>query len=147
MKPAIGVAMLLAIAMWPELSVRAEGENLLKARLAALPTPAAYGAGVGAVTAVLTGTKLSIVGTFEGLPSPVTAGRLHKGAKGIRGPAVADLKVSGETSGTITGVIELSPLELQDLNSGSYYVQLHTDKVPSGHLWGWLLPREGKEAK
>ena len=139
MKP-VGVAsLLLAVAV---LSVHAEDERLFRARLSAMSTPAAYGTGVGTVTVVLAGTELSISGTFEGLPSPVTAVRLHKGAKGVRGPAVADLAVFGRTNGTISGVTELSPSQLSDMDSGSYYVQLHTEKVATGHLWGWLLPQE-----
>ena len=143
MRPMLGATLLLAMLLWPESAVGADSVKQFKARLTALPVSAAYGSGVGAVTAVLTGAKLSITGTFEGLSSPATAARLHRGAKGIRGPAVAVLKVSGGTSGSITGVIELSPPQLQGVDKGSFYVQLHTERVPGGHLWGWLLPQEG----
>ena len=145
MKPTTaGAALLLAVLVWPQWSMRADGEKLFTARLTAMPISAAYGGGAGAVTAVLTGTRLSLTGTFEGLPSTATAARLHRGAKGVRGPAVVDLKVSGGTSGTMTGAIELSTAQLEDVDKGSFYVQLHTEKVPSGHLWGWLLPQKGR---
>jgi serine protease Do len=36
-------------------------------------------AGSGSVSAVLTGTKLAVTGTFEGLRSPVTIAQVHKG--------------------------------------------------------------------
>jgi len=35
--------------------------------------------GVGTATAVLSGAKLSVTGTFEGLKTPATAVKLHSG--------------------------------------------------------------------
>jgi hypothetical protein len=100
--------------------------------------------GSGTVTATLAGRTLTITGTYEGLQTTATIARVHRGAKGIRGPAVFDLKVSGGTSGTISGTIELTPAQLDDLGRERFYVQLHSEKAPDGNLWGWLLPRETK---
>ena len=44
--------------------------------------------GSGAITGVLTGTKLTISGTFDGLGGPATIAQMHRGPLGIRGPAV-----------------------------------------------------------
>lgn len=105
-------------------------------------------AGSGSVQAVLTGTKLSITGTFEGLRSPATIAQVHKGPnKGMRGPVVFDLTVSKgsePTSGTLSSSIELTPLQVADLEKGRLYVQLHSEKAPDGNLWGWILPQENK---
>jgi hypothetical protein len=99
-------------------------------------------AGTGSVTATLTGSTLAINGTYEGLRTPATVARLHRGPKGIRGPSMFDLKVSGGTSGTITGSITLDAGQVDDLRRERFYVQLHSEKAPEGNLWGWLLPQQ-----
>ena len=105
-------------------------------------------AGAGSVSAVLTGTKLSISGTFEGLRSPATIAQVHKAPiRGVRGPVVFDLavsKASNGTSGTVSGSLDLTPLQLADLEKGRLYVQLHSEKAPDGNLWGWLLLQENR---
>src|SRR5262245_40803624 len=59
-------------------------------------------AGKGAATATLAGNKLTVSGTFEGLPAAATVARLHQGiAKGARGKAFADLTITKAASGTI----------------------------------------------
>jgi hypothetical protein len=99
--------------------------------------------GKGTATATLTGTKLSINGTFEGLAAPATAARVHQGvAKGARGPAIGDLVVSKGTSGTISGGVALTAEQLESLKQGRLYIQLHSEKgvAPDGsNLWGWFL--------
>ena len=62
----------------------------------------------------------------------------------MRGPAFADLKVSGGTSGTIEGSVELTKDQVGELGKSLFYVQLHSEKAPEGNLWGWLLPVDGK---
>jgi len=99
--------------------------------------------GRGAATATLAGTRLTINGSFEGLSSPATVARLHRGvAKGARGPALGDLAVSKGPSGTVSGAIDLRPEDVADLRLGRLYVQIHSEKglAPDGsNLWGWLL--------
>ncbi|HEX4912509.1 MAG TPA: CHRD domain-containing protein [Vicinamibacterales bacterium] len=103
-------------------------------------------AGTGAVTATLKGTALTISGTFTGLKTPATAARIHRGPRtATRGPAIADLTITAATSGTITGVLELTPEQVTDLGAGRLYVQVHSQKAPNGNLWGWLLAFEGKK--
>ena len=101
--------------------------------------------GSGAVTAVLSGTTLTVSGTFDGLKSPATIAQIHKSPiAGVRGPVMADLSVSGNTSGTISGTLTLTPLQAADLEKKWLYVQLHSEKAPDGNLWGWLMPAETK---
>src|SRR5437667_12836417 len=58
--------------------------------------------GSGAVTAVLSGTTLTVSGTFDGLKSPATIAQIHKSPiAGVRGPVMADLSIFGNTSGII----------------------------------------------
>ena len=67
---------------------------------------------------------------------------MHIGRKGVRGPAFFDLKVStgasGPLSGALSGILQLTPLQIDALQKGSFYVQLHSEKAPDGNLWGWL---------
>ena len=104
-------------------------------------------AGRGSATAVLAGDTLTIEGTFEGLRSPATVARLHvglRGVRGVRGPAVANLVVSGGTKGSIRGVIDATRELRQALEKSSLYIQIHSEQAPEGNLWGWLLPQEVK---
>lgn len=108
--------------------------------------------GKGAATATLAGNRLTINGTFEGLPAPATAARLHQGvAKGARGKAFADLTITKAASGTISGAVTLTPDQLEALKQGKIYMQVHSEKgiapeqgkvdpnVDNSNLWGWLL--------
>lgn len=124
-------------------AAEAQTPHAFKARLSPLPADVrtmATVAGGGAVTATLKGSTLTINGTFERLASPATVARLHRGYRGIKGPSLADLVVTGETKGTITGSLVLTPGQVTDLQKGLFYVQLHSKGAPEGHLWGWLLP-------
>lgn len=132
-------------------AMQAQAGKAYKARLSPMPvtafTPTMVGS--GAVTATLTGTKLMIAGTFDGLNSPATIVRLCKSDKpGMRGASFVDLSLSpganGGTSGTISGQLDLSAAQLQELAQGRYYVQLDSQKAAEGNLWGWLLPQEKK---
>ena len=103
-------------------------------------------AGSGAVTATLKGSTLSIAGTFSGLKTPATVVRLHRAPKtALKGPAIGELTATQETSGTISGAIELTKEQVADLAAGRLYVQLHSQKAPEGNLWGFLLTQEGKK--
>lgn len=139
------VLMTAPILCAPQATQAQSGEKpaeTFKARLSTVPidvTMMATVAGSGAASAVLTGRKLSIAGTFQGLRSPATIAQLHLGPKGIRGPAVFDLTITHTASGTIGGSIELSPAQVEDLRNGRFYVQIHSEKAPDGNLWGWLL--------
>ena len=97
-------------------------------------------AGSGSAKAVLDGRKLAISGKFEGLRSRATFARLHRAQKGVRGPAVFDLSISKETSGNISGTVELTPTQVEDLKNSRFYIQVYSEGAPDGNLWGWLLP-------
>jgi hypothetical protein len=147
MRRAVAFAFLGASLLSSQTAVRAQGAKTYKARLSPVPVVAytATVTGSGSVTATLTGTKLSISGTFQGLNTPATVARIHKSPKpGIRGPMLLDLTVSNSTSGTIGGTFDLTAAQVQELAQGRYYVQLHSEKAPEGNLWGWLLPQENR---
>jgi hypothetical protein len=101
--------------------------------------------GSGSVTAILTGTLLAVTGTFAGLQSPATVARIHAGERtGVRGQAVLELITTPAASGTISGVFELTPTQLEGLRRGRLYIQLHSEKAPDGNVGGWLLAAGGQ---
>jgi hypothetical protein len=107
-------------------------------------------AGEGSATATLSGSRLSITGSFAGLPAAATGAKLHQGiATGARGrdsAAIADLRVTGGASGTLSGDVRLSAEQLAALKAGQLYVQVYSEKgVLPDHstLWGWLLQERG----
>jgi CHRD domain-containing protein len=139
------IAVVCLLLCWAAAAL-AQTSKAYKARLSTVPmdlTMASTVAGTGLVTATLAGRTLTINGTFEGLRSPATIAQVHKSpVAGVRGPVLFDLKVSSGTDGTITGTIELTPAQRDDLDKRRLYVQLHSEKAPDGNLWGWLIPQE-----
>ena len=119
-----------------------------RARLSVVPIDVAMQAtvaGSGSATATLKGTSLTITGTFSGLKTPATVVRVHRGPRtAMRGPAIGDLTATAAPSGTISGTIELTKQQVDDLVAGRLYLQLHSEKAPDGNLWGWLLPETKK---
>jgi hypothetical protein len=119
-----------------------------RARLSIVPIDIAMQstiAGSGSVTAILKGTTLTINGTFSGLKTPATVARLHRSPRtAMRGAPIGELTVTAETSGTVSGSIELTKEQIDDLAAGRLYIQLHSQKAPDGNLWGWLLAAEKK---
>jgi len=158
MNPRIGgsVAAFLCVIVLAAVAVSAQSGDKYTVRLGMVPAAngpqQALVAGKGAATATLAGTRLTITGTFEGLPSAATAARLHQGvAKGARGKAFADLTITKAVSGTISGAVTLTPEQAEALKQGKIYLQVHSEKgiapeqgkaqpdVDNSNLWGWLL--------
>jgi hypothetical protein len=129
------------------LGLLAQSGESYKARLSAVPADARTRpqlAGLGSATATLAGSKVSVMGSFEGLLSPATTAQLHAGvAAGVRGPVIADLTIAKATSGALSGSADLNAEQMERLKKGGLYVQIQSEKAPDGVLWGWLL-KEGK---
>ena len=138
----------LAIAMAASVSIQAQAPQY-RARLSVVPLDVpqqATIAGVGAATAVLKGSTLTINGTFSGLKTPATVVHVLRSQKpGMRGVPIGDLTATAETSGTISGVVDLTAAQIQDLQNSRLYVQRQSEKAPDGNLWGWLFVVEGKK--
>ena len=138
----------VAIALAASVSIQAQAPQY-RARLSVVPLDVpqqATIAGVGAATAVLKGSTLTVNGSFSGLKTPATVVRVLRSPKpGMRGVPIGDLTATAETSGTITGSIELTKPLIDDLAASRLYIQLHSQKAPDGNLWGWLFVVEGKK--
>jgi hypothetical protein len=131
---------------WFAISSPAQSAAKFRGRLSPVPAlgiqPATV-AGAGSASATLTGRKLAVNGSFEKMASPATVAHLCLGQlPGVRGDTVFDLTVSkaGDgTSGTIAGNFDLTPEQVDALKKGRFYVQIHSEGAPNGHLLGWLL--------
>jgi len=138
----------LALAVLLVSSVQAQTPQY-RARLSVVPIDLAAQstiAGSGSAAATLKGSTLTINATFSGLKTAATIARLHRSPKtGMRGVPIGDLTATAATSGTISGSIELTKEQIDDLAAGRLYIQLHSQKAPDGNLWGWLLVPEVKK--
>ena len=117
-----------------------------RARLTPVPVETSTAAsitGSGVVTATLTGTRLSLSGMFGGMKSAATVAQVHMAPRGVRGPVEFDVTVEKAPggSGTISGSVTLTKVQIDSLRKGWFYLQIHAEKAPEGNLWGWLLPQ------
>jgi hypothetical protein len=118
------------------------GGEVYRARLSVVPLDVAMQAnvaGLGQVTATLNGNRLTVTGDASGLRSPATTVSIHRGPKGIPGPAILQLTATKTTSPMISGTLDLSPQQVEDLKGEQLYVQLNSERAPEGNLRGWLL--------
>jgi hypothetical protein len=77
--------------------------------------------------------------THTGLSGPVTAAHFHGPAgPGQNAPAVVPLNAAGPA---ITGQLRITPEQFTQLNSGHWYVNLHTAAHPQGEIRGQLRHR------
>jgi len=124
-------------------SALAQNGQSFRARLSTVPVDATMlptVTGSGSLKAVLAGDKLTLSGSFEGLRSAAVRASIHIGPqKGVRGPAVYDLNVTKEKAGSVSGSVDLTASEVEDLKNGRLYVQIDSERAPEGNLWGWVL--------
>ena len=138
---------LIAAAILATEFVGAQAGDKYTARLGWVPTAGPNDrvnvTGKGTATATLSGRKLAITGSFEGLAGPATVARLHRGiTKGARGNPIADLTITKAASGMLSGSVDLTQEQVDSLRQGKLYVQIHSEKgvAPDGsNLWGWFL--------
>jgi hypothetical protein len=125
-------------------ALSAAAQNDFKIRLRPVPIEASTAAnttGEGQATAALSGTRLTLSGSFKGLKGPATVARLHQGAvMGVRGPAFADVAVPQVIAGDFRAEVTLTSEQAAALRDGHVYLQIHSESAPDGNLWGWLLP-------
>lgn len=114
---------------------------------------------IGAVGAALEGNRLVVRGSFRDLssaprdyatdplvppnPSVTSAAHIHRGTATENGPFQYALEVQLESSGlsgNVKGDYTLTDEQLQALNSGRLYVDLHTKGFRGGELRGILKP-------
>lgn len=120
----------------------AQAQEVYKARISPVPIDAQLApviTGHGSVGATLSGSKLTVAGTFEGLHSAATTARLFQSKViGVPGAAIHDLTVSTGMAGNVSGTVDLTPPQIDALRKGLLYVVVNSTGAPDGNLWGWL---------
>jgi hypothetical protein len=59
-----------------------------------------------------------------------------------RGNPLFDLtltKTGDGKQGTLAGSFDLTAAQVDALKKGRFYIQVHSEGMPSGHLLGWIL--------
>ncbi|MEQ1871614.1 MAG: CHRD domain-containing protein [Vicinamibacterales bacterium] len=136
---------ILAVSLGVCLSAAAFAQGkpeIYKARLSPLGvtnTTVSTTTGAGSATATLSGTTLTIEGTFEGLTGVATGANLRRGPKGIPGPVVAAIEFPKASNGKLSATVTLRPDQVDDLRAGRLYLQIHSERAPEGSIRGWLL--------
>ena len=120
----------------------------MRARLSPVPVDAALMesiTGLGTATATLSGTTLTVEGTYQGLKSPATTVKVFDSPKpGLRGPLVGQFPAGGGTTGTFSGTLTLTREQAAAFSRGRLYVQVQSESAPDGNLWGWLMAPKGR---
>src|SRR5579884_3334541 len=131
---AAGVA--AAAGLFLAITVAAQAQDTYKTKLYPVPSDQKTRpqlAGTATISATLSGNKLSVNGTFEGLLSPATKAEVRAGVlAGVRGPVVGELMVTKATRGSISGSVDLTPQQVATLKKGGIYIQLYSEKTPEG---------------
>jgi len=74
--------------------------------------------------------------SFSGLSGPATAAHIHVGAHGVAGPV--SIPLCGPCTVTVKGTTPVSAAQATALLRGGDYVNVHTDKNPSGEIRGQI---------
>ena len=61
----------------------------------------------------------------------VTASHIHRGAKGVNGPIIHNLSLTGFIQ--VAGTLNLSAADVQDLRAGNLYFNIHSTANPGGY--------------
>lgn len=102
--------------------------------------PAVTSTGTGSVTITVDGTTLDVTGNYSGLSGAATAAHLHgpadatQSAANVCGLTVAETSPAG--TGTLSG--ECPSFDIAGLNSGMYYVNIHTAAHAGGEIRGQI---------
>ena len=105
-----------------------------------VPPTTSTGTGDAKLTYDTTSKVLSWTVTYSGLSGPATAAHIH-------GPAVAGANagvvipfdnVPKAPAGTITGSKAITDAQYADLNSGRYYINIHTERNKGGEIRGQI---------
>ena len=103
----------------------------------------------GIVTADRDGSTVTVGGYFEDLLGEIEAAHLHIGAPGENGPVIFPLVVSSSEDNSAglfdpaNNVFTFTGPQLDALEDGNIYVNVHTSEHPSGEIRGQLMLLDG----
>jgi hypothetical protein len=93
----------------------------------------------GRFTATLNGTTLAYTLTFTHLSGPATAAHIH-GPAPRRVAAGVLVGLCGPCTASTNGTVTLTQAQIDQLNAGKTYVNVHTAKNPNGEIRGQINP-------
>jgi hypothetical protein len=123
----------------PRVPVAAQSTSLVASLTVGqeVPRPAIAGVGAsGRLRATLSGRILHWRLTFVHLSGPVTAGVIHRGARGHVGPRIA--RICGRCTSPRSGVLYLTQAQATDMRAGRTYVNVATTRNPHGEIRGQI---------
>jgi len=98
-------------------------------------TTSASGAGTISV-----GADKSVSGSVMVKGINATAAHIHEAAKGKNGPVIVPLTKSGDNTFSVAAGAKLSDAQMQALQSGNLYVNVHSAANPNGEIRAQLAP-------
>ncbi|QHL86947.1 CHRD domain-containing protein [Nibribacter ruber] len=114
-------------------------ENKVEMQMATLTGAQEVPANASGGTGTITGSYnkdtnvLSYTLTFSGLSSATTMAHFHKGAVGVSGPPVVNIRETTFSS-PVTAEAVLTDAQEADLMAGLWYVNVHTTNYPAGEI-------------
>ena len=112
----------------------------IKFKAVLAPGPGVTSSGKGAATASLDTASKTLTWDvdYSGLSGPVTAAHLHGPADpGANAPVVVPF--NGSLATPIKGSATLTDAQIQQLEAGKWYVNIHTDANKGGEIRGQLV--------
>lgn len=79
--------------------------------------------------------------TWQDLTGPSVAAHIHgPGAPGVAAPVIFPFMIMPGTSGHFTGTFAINAMQLDWLQTGLLYMNIHTQLFPGGEIRGQLTP-------
>ena len=99
----------------------------------------------GWALAILHGDQLQVDGAFGNLGSDIATDvrggiHIHQGGPSDNGPIVFELDHEGDRVGTFSGTFQLDASQIDALQNGQFYIQIHSVDHKAGVLRGQLSP-------
>ena len=107
-----------------------------------VPPNSSTAKGFGIVTLNDAETQIRFSLTFSGLGSNQTASHIHGASPaGANAPVLFNIGATGATGGTFTALTQtVTPAQVQQLKSGLWYFNVHSNLLPNGEIRGQIMP-------
>ena len=105
-----------------------------------VPPTTSKGWGVVKVTLDTSSKVLKWTGSYQGLTGPATMALHGPAPVGQNADVQVRLGISRALRGSLEGQTTLSDAQINELETGKWYVNVHTEQNPGGEIRGQLLP-------
>src|SRR5262245_13828739 len=86
------------------------------------------------------GADMSVSGSIMTKGINASAAHIHEAAKGKNGPVIVPLTKSGDNTWTVQSGAKLTDAQMQSLQSGNLYVNVHSSANPNGEIRAQIAP-------